>query len=71
MLLSFANGAEWEVEDEPNLSKLVNPDGSCYNAAVAVSDAGLERVLQDGLGKGQGTSKGKSTEAHDLKSCGT
>ena len=28
VLLSWANGAEWTLEDEPNLSKLLNPDGN-------------------------------------------
>ena len=32
-----------------NLSKLLNPDGSFYNAAVAARDADLERILRDGL----------------------
>ena len=49
VLLSFANGAEWKVEDDPILSKLLNPDGSFYNAAVAACDADLDRVLRDGL----------------------
>ena len=48
-LLAWANGAHWNVEDEPNLCKLLNPDGSFYNAAVAACDADLERVLRDGL----------------------
>ena len=49
VLLAWANGAEWKVEDEPTLSKLLNPDGSFYNAAVAARDADLERILRDGL----------------------
>ena len=49
VLLSWANGAEWKVEDEPNLSKLLNPDGSFNKAAMAACDADLERVLRDGL----------------------
>ena len=28
VLLAWANGADWNVEDEPNLCKLLNPDGS-------------------------------------------
>ena len=49
VLLAWANGANWNVEDEPNLCKLLNPDGSFYNAAVAACDADLERVFRDGL----------------------
>ena len=49
VLLAWANGANWNVEDEPNLCKLWNPDGSFYNAAVAACDADLERILTDGL----------------------
>ena len=49
VLLAWANGADWNVEDEPNLCKLLNPYGSFYNAAVAACDADLERVLRDGL----------------------
>ena len=49
VLLSWANGAEWTLEDEPNLSKLLNPDGTFNNAAVAACDEGLERVMRDGL----------------------
>ena len=47
VLLAWANGATWNVEDEPNLCKLLNPDGSFYNAAVAACDADLERVFRD------------------------
>ena len=46
VLLSVANGAEWKVEEDPILSKLLNPDGSFYNAAVAACDADLDRVLR-------------------------
>ena len=49
VLLSWANGAEWKVQDEPNLSKLLNSDGTFYNAAVAACDDDLDRVLKDGL----------------------
>ena len=49
VLVAWANDAAWNVEDEPNLCKLLNPDGSFYNAAVAACDADLERVLSDGL----------------------
>ena len=49
VLLSWANGAEWKIEDEPNLSKLLNPDGTFCNAAVAACDADLERILRYGL----------------------
>ena len=49
VLLSWVNGAEWKVEDEPNLSKLLNPDGTFFNAAVAACDDDLDRVLRDGL----------------------
>ena len=71
LLVSLAHFAEWKVEDEPNLSKLVNPDGSCYSAAVAACAADRDRLLKDCLGKGKGTSKGKSTKAPELKTCGT
>ena len=46
VLLSWANGAEWTLEDEPNLSKLLNPDGTFNTAAVAACD----EDLADGLG---------------------
>ena len=49
VLLSWLNGAEWKIDDEPNLSKLLNPDGSFYNAAMAACDADLERIFRDGL----------------------
>ena len=49
MLLSWVNGAEWKLDDEPNLSKLLNPDGTFYNAAVAGCDEGLDRVMRDGM----------------------
>ena len=49
VLLSWLNGAEWKIDDEPNLSKLLNPDGTFYNAAVAACDEDLDRVLRDGL----------------------
>ena len=49
VLLAWANGANWNVEDEPNLCNILNPDGSFYNAAVAACDADLERVCRDGL----------------------
>ena len=49
VLLSLANSADWKVEDDPNPSKLLNPDGSFYNAAVAARDADLEIILRDGL----------------------
>ena len=49
VLLAWANGADWNGEDEPNLCKLLNPDGSFYNAAVAACDADLERIFRDGL----------------------
>ena len=49
VLLSWLNGAEWKIEDEPNLSKLLNPDGTFNTAAVAACDEDLERVLRDGL----------------------
>ena len=42
VLLAWANGADWNVEDEPNLCKLLNPDGSFYNAAVAACDTDVE-----------------------------
>ena len=49
VFLAWANGANWNVEDDPNLCKLLNPDVSFYNAAVAACDADLERVFRDGL----------------------
>ena len=49
VLLSLANGADWKVGDELNLSKLLDPDGSFSNAAVAAYDDDLDRVLRDGL----------------------
>ena len=49
VLLSWLNGAEWKVEDEPNVSKLLNPDGTFCKAAVAALDDDLDRVLRDGL----------------------
>ena len=49
VLLSWLNGAVWKVEDEPNLSNLLNPDGSFNSAAVAACDEDLDRVLRDGL----------------------
>ena len=35
VLLSWLNGADWKIDDEPNLSKLLNPDGTFNTAAVA------------------------------------
>ncbi|MDA8584454.1 hypothetical protein N9L68_09455 [bacterium] len=49
MLLAWFDGADWKVEDEPNLCKLLDPDGSFSSAAVAACDADLERILRDGL----------------------
>ena len=49
VLLSWLNGAEWKIDDEPNLSKLLNPDGTFNTAAVAACDEDLGRVLRDGL----------------------
>ena len=49
VLLSWLNGAEWKVEDEPNVSKLLNPDGTFCKAAVAALDDDLDRVRRDGL----------------------
>ena len=49
VLLSWANGAEWKLEDEPQWRQMLNPDGTFYTAAVAACDEGLERVLRDGL----------------------
>ena len=49
VLLSWANGAEWKLEDEPQWRQMLNPDGTFYNAAVAACDEGLDRVLRDGL----------------------
>ena len=43
VLLAWLNGADWNVADEPNLCKLLNPDGSFCFAAVAACDADLER----------------------------
>ena len=48
VLLSWLTGAEWKVEDEPNLSKLLNSDGTFCKAAVAALDDDLDRVLRDG-----------------------
>ena len=42
VLLSWAHGAEWALEDEPNLNKLLNPNGTLNNAAVAAGDEGPE-----------------------------
>ena len=52
VLLSWLNGAEWKIDDEPNLShlsKLLNPDGTFNTAAVAACDEDLASVLRDGL----------------------
>ena len=49
VLLAWLMGADWKVQYEPNMCKLLNPDGSFYNAAVAACDADLERVLREGL----------------------
>ena len=49
VLLSWLNGAAWKIEDEPNLSKLLNPDGTFNTAAVAACDEDLASVLRDGL----------------------
>ena len=50
VLLSWLNGAEWKIDDEPNLSKLLNPDGTFNTAAVAACD----EDLADGLGMSDG-----------------
>ena len=49
VLLSWLNGAGWKLEEEPTLSKLLNPYGTFSSAAVAACDEGLERVMRDGL----------------------
>ena len=49
VLLSWLNGAGWKFEEEPTLSKLLNPDGTFNHAAVAACDEDLDRVLRDGL----------------------
>ena len=49
VLLAWLMGADWKVEYEPNMCKLLNPDGSFSSAAVAACDADLERILRDGL----------------------
>ena len=49
VLLSWANGAEWKLEDEPQWRHMLNPDGTFYNAAVAACDEDLERVMRGGL----------------------
>ena len=49
VLLSWANGAEWKLEDEPQWRQMLNPDGTFYNAAVAGCDEGLDRVMRDGM----------------------
>ena len=49
VLLSLANGADWKVDDEPNMSKFLHPDGSFNPTAVAAYDTELGRVLKDGL----------------------
>ena len=49
VLLAWLMGADWKVEDEPNMCNLLNPDGSFSSAAVAACDADLERVVRDGL----------------------
>ena len=50
VLLSWLNGAEWKIDDEPNLSKLLNPDGTFNTAAVAACD----EDVADGLGMSDG-----------------
>ena len=49
VLLSWSNGAVWQLEDEPTLSKLLNINGAFSDVAVAALDDGLDRVLKDGL----------------------
>ena len=49
MLLSWLNGAGWQLEKEPTLSKFLNPDGTFNSAAVAAGDERLRRVMRDGL----------------------
>ena len=49
VLLSWLNGADWKLEDEPTLSKLLNANGAFCDAAVAALDDGLDRVLRGGL----------------------
>ena len=49
VLLSWANGAEWKLEDEPQWRHMLNADGTFYNAAVAGCDEGLDRVMRDGM----------------------
>ena len=41
VLSSWANGAEWKLDDETNMIKLLNSDGTSHNAAVAACDEGL------------------------------
>ena len=49
VLLSWLNGADWKLEDEPTLSKFLNANGAFCDAAVAALDDALERVLRDGV----------------------
>ena len=79
VLLSWLNGAEWKLDDEPNLSKLLNPDGTFNNAAVAACDEDLGRVLRDGLQmevlswpqcKTRGTLRTSMGDVRVLCSCG-
>ena len=49
VLLSWLNGADWKLEDEPTLRKLLNANGAFCDAAVAAFDDDLDRVLRDGL----------------------
>ncbi len=49
VLLSWSNGADWKLEDEPTLRKLLNANGAFSDAAVTAFDDDLGRVLRNGL----------------------
>ena len=49
VLLSWLNGAEKKIEEDPSFSELLKADGTFCSTAVAALDDDLGRVRRDGL----------------------
>ena len=72
VLLSWANGAECKVQDEPNLSKLLNSDGiyvlQCRSGGLRRrSGQSLERWLGDGGLELEDVGRGADRSQSDLE----
>ena len=72
VLLSWANGAEWKVQDEPNPSKLLNSDNNyvlqCRSGGLRRrSGQSLERWLGDGGLELEDVGRGADRSQSDLE----